>query len=116
MCAQEVQKKTLAPQWNEDKWLLVQEPKTQILRMQLFDHDAINLKARACMPAPRHAGCLLCRNAPLSPVGWRTSRLLPGAQQHFMPVKGPRAAPAPSRHYSCYRLCAVHGTRRMVHL
>ncbi len=45
--AQEVQKKTLEPHWEEDKWLLVQEPKTQALRLQLFDHDAINLKARA---------------------------------------------------------------------
>ncbi|BDA44378.1 Synaptotagmin-5 [Coccomyxa sp. Obi] len=40
----EVQKRNLTPKWEEDKWLLVQEPKTQILRAQVFDHDAINLK------------------------------------------------------------------------
>lgn len=45
-CVQDVQKKTLTPTWNEDKWLLVQEPKTQIVRVQVFDHDAIKLKAR----------------------------------------------------------------------
>jgi Ca2+-dependent lipid-binding protein len=42
--AQEVQKKTLTPKWDEDKWLLVQEPKTQVMRAQVFDHDLINLK------------------------------------------------------------------------
>ena len=42
---QEVQKRTLTPKWDEDKWLLVQEPKTQIMRVQMFDHDMVNLKA-----------------------------------------------------------------------
>ncbi len=41
---QEHQKKTLNPTWNEDKWLLVQEPKTQSMRVQMFDHDVMNLK------------------------------------------------------------------------
>ena len=41
---QEHQKKTLNPTWNEDKWLLVQEPKTQAMRVQMFDHDVMNLK------------------------------------------------------------------------
>ena len=41
---QEYQKKTLSPTWNEDKWLLVQEPKTQGMRVQMFDHDILNLK------------------------------------------------------------------------
>ncbi|EIE26093.1 hypothetical protein COCSUDRAFT_46488 [Coccomyxa subellipsoidea C-169] len=40
----EVQKRTLTPKWEEDKWLLVQEPKTQIMRVQVFDHDVVNLK------------------------------------------------------------------------
>ena len=44
---QDHQKKTLSPTWNEDKWLLVQEAKTQHIRAQVFDHDAINLKVRA---------------------------------------------------------------------
>lgn len=41
---QERQKKTLTPNWDEDKWLLVQEPKTQAMRLQCFDHDALNVK------------------------------------------------------------------------
>ncbi|CAL5218486.1 g172 [Coccomyxa viridis] len=36
-------KKTLTPNWDEDKWLLVQEPKTQAMRLQCFDHDALNV-------------------------------------------------------------------------
>ena len=43
-CIQEYQKKTLNPVWNEDKWLLVQEPKTQAMRVQMFDHDILNIK------------------------------------------------------------------------
>ena len=46
--SQEVQKRNLTPKWEEDKWLLVQEPKTQILRAQVFDHDTVNLKVRSC--------------------------------------------------------------------
>ena len=55
MCGavQEYQKKTLTPKWNEDKWLLVQEPKTQAMRMQCFDHDVLNLKVRATQGFPR---------------------------------------------------------------
>ena len=41
---QERQKKTLTPTWDEDKWLLVQEPKTQAMRLQCFDHDTLNVK------------------------------------------------------------------------
>ena len=38
-------KNTLDPKWsNEDFWLLVQEPKTQMLRIQVYDRDNINLK------------------------------------------------------------------------
>ncbi|KAK9868031.1 hypothetical protein WJX84_002145 [Apatococcus fuscideae] len=38
-------KNTLDPKWsNEDFWMLVQEPKTQMLRVQVFDRDNINLK------------------------------------------------------------------------
>ncbi len=44
MLAQDYQKKTLNPVWKEDKWLLVQEPKTQFMRVQVFDHDLLNLK------------------------------------------------------------------------
>ncbi len=44
-----MQKRTLTPKWEEDKWLLVQEPKTQIMRVQVFDHDVVNLKASPCL-------------------------------------------------------------------
>lgn len=30
--------------WNERKWLMVQEPQTQDLRVELFDWDRINAK------------------------------------------------------------------------
>lgn len=30
--------------WNERKWLMVQEPKTQALRVEVFDWDRINAK------------------------------------------------------------------------
>ena len=54
---QEHQKKTLSPTWNEDKWLLVQEPKTQAMRVQMFDHDVLNLKvgASSCSAHAREA-------------------------------------------------------------
>ena len=56
MCCslQERQKKTLTPNWDEDKWLLVQEPKTQAMRLQCFDHDALNVKV-CTTPAPLEA-------------------------------------------------------------
>lgn len=56
---QEVQKRTLTPKWDEDKWLLVQEPKTQIMRVQMFDHDMVNLKA-----GPPQLASRLCQ------IGW----------------------------------------------
>lgn len=34
-----VQKKTLSPTWNETLHVLVQEPHTQFLRVEVFDHD-----------------------------------------------------------------------------
>lgn len=41
---QEHKKNTLTPVWNERKWLMVQEPQTQDLRVELFDWDRINAK------------------------------------------------------------------------
>lgn len=38
-----VKKRTLAPVWNETLFVLVQEPRTQSLRVEMFDWDAINL-------------------------------------------------------------------------
>lgn len=40
-------KHTLTPHWNDTKYCLVQEPKTQSLHVELADHDAINLKDMA---------------------------------------------------------------------
>lgn len=40
----EHKKNTLTPVWNERKWLMVQEPKTQPLRVEVFDWDRINAK------------------------------------------------------------------------
>ena len=37
-------KHTLHPKWEDSKYCLVQEPKTQDLHVELSDHDAINLK------------------------------------------------------------------------
>ena len=42
-----MQKHTLTPKWDEDLYVLVQEPKTQSLRVQMFDRDLLNVKARA---------------------------------------------------------------------
>ena len=50
--AQSVQKHSLTPQWDEDLYVLVQEPKTQNLRIQMFDRDLLNVKARAPNPKP----------------------------------------------------------------
>lgn len=44
MYPQEHKKNTLTPVWNERKWLMVQEPQTQDLRVELFDWDRINAK------------------------------------------------------------------------
>ena len=41
---QDHKKNTLTPTWNERKWLMVQEPKTQPLRVEVFDWDRINAK------------------------------------------------------------------------
>ena len=38
--------KTLKPQWNEELHVLVQEPTTQLLRVEMFDHDTFNVKVR----------------------------------------------------------------------
>ena len=46
---QSVQKHTLTPHWDEDLYVMVQEPKTQNLRIQMFDRDLLNVKVR---PAP----------------------------------------------------------------
>jgi hypothetical protein len=51
-CNQEYQKKTLNPVWKEDKWLLVQEPKTQAMRVQMFDHDILNIKVPNAQKPP----------------------------------------------------------------
>jgi len=39
-----VKKKTLTPTWNETKHVLVQEPRTQFLRVEMFDHDLFQPK------------------------------------------------------------------------
>ena len=41
---QDHKKNTLTPVWNERKWLMVQEPQTQDLRIEVFDWDRINVK------------------------------------------------------------------------
>ena len=41
---QEHKKNTLTPTWNERKWLMVQEPETQDLRVEVFDWDRLNVK------------------------------------------------------------------------
>lgn len=39
-----VKKKTLTPTWNESLHVLVQEPRTQFLRVEMFDHDLFQPK------------------------------------------------------------------------
>ena len=39
-----VAKKTLSPVWEETFHILVQEPETQMLKVEVFDHDTISLK------------------------------------------------------------------------
>ena len=41
---QDKKKNTLAPVWQERKFLMVQEPTTQFLRLEMFDWDRINAK------------------------------------------------------------------------
>lgn len=41
---QEHKKNTLTPRWDERKWLMVQEPTTQDLRVEVFDYDRVNVK------------------------------------------------------------------------
>ena len=41
---QDKKKNTLAPVWQERKFLMVQEPTTQLLRLEMFDWDRINAK------------------------------------------------------------------------
>ena len=36
--------KSLAPVWSETKYVLIQEPKTQTLKVEVYDHDTINVK------------------------------------------------------------------------
>jgi len=62
-----VQKHTLTPKWDEDLYVLVQEPKTQTLRVQMFDRDLLNVKARARQPRRRPgAAPQSLRNLPLN--------------------------------------------------
>lgn len=44
VCMQSHKKNTLTPRWDERKWLMVQEPKTQDLRVEVFDWDRVNVK------------------------------------------------------------------------
>ena len=50
--AQHHKKKTLNPTWNEHFHLLVQEPKTQAVRLQVYDWDGIHLKASTAPCSP----------------------------------------------------------------
>lgn len=37
------------PVWNQELWFLIQEPETQYLYLECFDHDDINYKVgRGC--------------------------------------------------------------------
>ncbi len=84
---QEVQKRTLAPKWEEDKWLLVQEPKTQILRAQVFDHDTVNLKVPHAIPLREQLSKQFGPVAPGMCVGvqatYAISRVCISLEQHF---------------------------------
>jgi Ca2+-dependent lipid-binding protein len=39
-----VVKNTLAPAWEETFYILVQEPTTQMLKLELYDYDTISIK------------------------------------------------------------------------
>ena len=52
---------TLTPRWEEELHVLVQEPTTQQLRVEMFDHDMINVKASFKPGFLVNAGCIPCR-------------------------------------------------------
>ena len=56
-CLQHHQRKTLNPTFNATYHFLVQEPKTQALRLQVYDWDGVHFKVgtRLRVSAPRHA-------------------------------------------------------------
>ena len=56
VCLQHHKSKTLDPKWNEFKYCLVQEPKTQNLHVEVHDYDVVNF---AVCPTIRHASTLL---------------------------------------------------------
>lgn len=41
---------TLTPKWDEQLHVLVQEPTTQQLRVEMFDYDTVNVKVRSRTP------------------------------------------------------------------
>lgn len=45
-------KKTLNPTWNEHFHLLVQEPKTQAVRLQVYDWDGLHLQVTPPLFSP----------------------------------------------------------------
>jgi len=45
---------TLTPVWDEQLHVLVQEPSTQMLRIEMFDHDLINVKVQPCRHTTRN--------------------------------------------------------------
>ena len=45
-CVQHHKSKTLDPKWGEFKYCLVQEPKTQNLRVEVHDYDVVNISVR----------------------------------------------------------------------
>ena len=57
---QKWQKHTLKPKWNDTKYCLVQEPKTQNLHVEMADHDAVNLKVTIWLSLSHPARCLTC--------------------------------------------------------
>ena len=63
LCAQSLQKHTLTPHWDEDLYVLVQEPKTQNLRIQMFDRDLLNVKARPARHGCRRVACARAQDA-----------------------------------------------------
>lgn len=45
-------KNTLEPAWEETFYILVQEPTTQMLKLELYDYDTISMKVGAGRSAP----------------------------------------------------------------
>lgn len=73
----------MSPKWEEDKWLLVQEPKTQIMRAQVFDHDAVNLKVRQCHAC--RAAAIPEQSSPVAPslyLGVQALKAVADKSQH----------------------------------